>query len=316
MHWMIRKFLKQNEEGGAASTSGGAPAPAEPQGAVGVEGGGVDWEGLNDGVEPGNDDGGHDDGDGQHVHTPEVPPVGEGAGTPVAAQPPAATPDGTETDPEPQPDPNAEPEIQPVEAPPELTPEQMEARKQQYQEWRAAEETRLEAQYQFSEDEVAALQTEPERVLPKMAAKLFMDVQEAAVRSIVQVLPQIVGQVNTTQSRDQQASQVFLEANADLADPKFKADIMEQAVAFRKKYPKATPQEAIKGIGRMVRALHGMPNPAAEGTPTPAPAPAPAGRKPAAPPKPHKPAMAGAAPAAKPAAPPVNVWADLAGDDD
>lgn len=315
LHWVVRKYLEQAGEngdpgGGAAPAPAPAPAAAGPQG---VEGGGVDWEGLNDGVNPGNDDGEHDDGDGLHVEA-GVPPQGEGqpAQPPVATNPPA-NPDEPGA-PEVPPEGDQETDLQAdPDAPQPLTPEQQEAARAQYQEWRTAEEARIEANYQFSEDEVVALQTEPEKVLPKMAAKLFMDVQEAAVRSVVQMLPQIVGRVNQTQSRDAQASQVFVAANPDLADKKYHADIMDAARTFRKRNPKATPQEAIKKIGQMVRAMHGLEAPVPG---TPAPAPAPAARRPAAPPTPHKPAAAGAAPARAPAPKGDNVWANLLDDDD
>lgn len=317
-HWIVRKYLNQAGEdgdpGGGAPAS--APAPAPAGGPQGVEGGGVDWEGLNDGVDPGNDDGGHEDGDGQPVEE-KVPPQGDGqpAQPPVATNPPAnpKEPGAPETPPEG----TQEPELQPdPDAPQPLTPEQQEAARAQYQEWRTAEEARLEQNYQFSEDEVVALQTEPEKVLPKMAAKLFMDVQEAAVRSVVNMLPQIVGRVNQTQSRDAQASQVFVQANPDLADKKYHADIMDAARTFRKRNPKATPQEAITKIGQMVRSLHGLPALTSQGEGAPAPASAPAARRPAAPPTPHKPAAAGASPARAPAPKTDNVWAGLLDDDD
>lgn len=315
LHWVVRKYLDQAGEGG--DPGGGAPAPAPAPapagGPQGVEGGGVDWGGLNDGVDPGVDDDGLED-DGSQTPASQVPPVGDGQ----QGQPKVATPENPDPDnPEPQVDPEADPnaELQPdPDQPQPLTPEQQEEAKQRYQEWRTAEEARLEEHYQFSEDEVAALQTEPERVLPKMAAKLFMDVQEAAIRSVVQMLPQVVGQVNQTQSRDAQASQAFVNANPDLGDKKYHADIMAAAKTFRQRNPKATPQEAIKKIGQMVRALHDLPTPQVG---EPAPAPAPAGnRRPAAPPKPHKPAAAGAAPVRAPAPKTDNVWAGLLDEDD
>lgn len=317
-HWVVRKYLNQAGEGG--DPGGGAPAPAPAPaaaGSPGVEGGGVDWEGLNDGVGAGDDDDEHDDGDGPVVQTP-VTPQGEGqpAGQPNAATIPSANPEEPGAPETPQ-EPVEEPQLQAdPDAPQPLTPEQQEEAKQRYQEWRTAEEARLEANYQFSEDEVVALQTEPEKVLPKMAAKLFIDVQEAAIRSVVQMLPQVVGQVNQTQTRDQQATAAFVGANPDLADKKYHADIMDAAKTFRKRNPKATPQEAIAKIGQMVRAMHGLPTPQKDGN-APAPAPAPAGnRRVASPPTPHKPAAAGAAPVARPSAPPKDVWADLAMDED
>ena len=299
-----------------AAPATGAEAPASPP-----EGGGVDWEGLNVGVAPGSDDDDYvepEGSDGTPAST--EPPQAKGTQT---AQPKATPQEVPQTPPEGTPTEVTEPpkegeegeEIVPPTPPePELTPEQKAQNETNYKEWRASMETQLEERYQFSEDEAAALQTEPERVLPKMAAKLFLDVQEAAVQSVLRFLPQAVTSVQQSSARDTAASQAFLSVNTDLADPKYASDIMEQARAFRARNPKASPQEAITKIGKMVRALHDLPP--LDHKESPPPAAARTGTKRVAtPPSPHRPATPGGA-TSRPAKAEPNVWADLASDDD
>lgn len=296
-----------------------APAPAPvPESPKGGEGGGVDWGELNQNVAAGSDDDDFEPPPSDGKVTETAPPV-EAKGT---AQPPATTPEATpgeegKTPPETPETPPQEPE-EPVlpEATPDLTPEQKAEQETRYKEWRASMEQRLEEKYQFSEDEVAALQTEPERVLPKMAAKLFMDVQEAAVQSVLRFLPQAIGSVTQNITRDQAASNAFLAVNKDLADPKYSADIMDAARQFRAKNPKASPQEAILKIGKMVRALHDLPALEANGTAESSSSAHPSGKRTATPPQAHRPAGVGTTSAPKAAKKEENVWSSLADDED
>lgn len=278
-----------------------------------AEGGGVDWGEMNDGVDPGHDDGNHEDIHGD-VGGGEPP-----AAAPAPAPTPAPAPAPAAKDPT---DPNAEPAEEPGEpqepsaetpeeapVPQELTPEQIEARKQQYEAWRKSEVERLTGEYQFSPEEAAALQTEPETVLPKLAADLTLRVREQVIQEVLSHLPNVIGQVTVSQTRDQKAAEAFFTAHPDLQ--KYAKDITPAAAEFRRRNPKATPQQVIDGAARMVRAIHNLPMPAA-GSPVPTPAPAPAASKRSAP---HKPAATGGRGAA-PKQPEQNVWADLAGDDD
>lgn len=299
----------------AAPAPAPAPAAAEVKVAPVPEGGGIDWDAMNTGVGPGDDDGGHE------VIEPEVvvPAQGEPAHAPVPATPTnpevpppnPATPAG-----EGEPAPTETPATPVVPPPPsQLTPEQVEEQKRAYAEWETAELGRLEQHYQFSPEDAAAMQTEPEVVLPKMAARLFLDVQKAALQSVANLMPQMVGQINVAQSRDNQAAEAFFSANPDLKE--HGADVMKAAKFFRESNPKATPQEAIQKIGAMVRAAKGLPplvlqEPAQTGEPAATAAPPATGtRRSVAPPIPPKPAGAGSAPAGKPAQAAPNVWADL-----
>lgn len=76
------------------------------------------------------------------------------------------------------------PEVQKVETP--------EERKAAYIKWRGDQEARLKTMYALSPEEGEQMLSKPEDVLPKMAARLHMDVYEAVLGEMQQHLPRIM----------------------------------------------------------------------------------------------------------------------------
>ena len=140
----------------------------------------VNWSGIADELD--NDDAGVEavEGDEVVVETPaaeppkaDIPPVA----TPPASQP-ATPPSETPATPAVTPEPQA-----PVQTPAE------------YQAWRDGKVKELEGMYAIDEDSAAALLTEPEVVLPKLAAKVHMEVLENAMRAMQAMVPVMMQQV-------------------------------------------------------------------------------------------------------------------------
>lgn len=302
MSMMLRKLLSRvyrNEEDGSGSSEG-APAGGSESSSSDSS---VDWEGLNDGVDPGSDD--------------------EEEGTPPQSKAPAAnaddetppednaTPD--ETPPEDDPEAAAAKQQTPPEdaAPVQPTPEEVAAQQakleKDFKEWHASELERLATKvYAFDEETAQRLQTEPELVLPRLAAELEMNATQRALEAVQRMLPQLVPQMVNVQQVEQQADEFFFGKNPDLK--KYKAQVLEAGKMFRKMNKNATPEEAAERIGNMVRMSLGL---KVVESAKPSQQTAPAKRTP------HKPAAAGsgrAAPA-KPAAD-KDMWSDLASDDD
>lgn len=302
MNPLLRKLLARayrNEEDGSGTSEGGSSAPA------GDTDSSADWEAMSEGIEPGMDD--------------NEPSESETAGTAPASQPAAkAKPQETPTTDDEQVDPNLGEEGQPADdaapvdsdEPKPLTAEevaaQTEALQKQYQEWEQAEIGKLEKQYGFDEETASRLLTEPELVLPRLAAQLELNATRRALEAVQRMIPQLVPQVLTSQDTEKKAADFFFGQNPDLNPKKHGKAIMEAGVMFRKLNPKATPEEAAKKIGEIVRQSLGLKAPAAG-----APAPKPAGK-----PAPHRPAAAGATRQAAPKQQDNSVWADLASDDD
>jgi hypothetical protein len=257
----------------------------------------TDWEALSDGVEPGADDGA----EAEEVVLPESEPEPAPAPKPKAPEEPATT---TE--------PKEEPPTTPVEMPPPAkTPEQLaadsEALVKQFTEWQASEVARLTKEYAFNEDDSSRLQTEPELVLPVLAAKMQVNMTQQIVEIVQRMMPQMLNPVLKSNSREAEAESFFKSHNADLdlSNDTHRSAIQEAGKAFRKMNPKATPEQAAKGIGRIVRTALGMEDP-----PAAAPAASPTRRT-----APHKPPIAGGRGPAPAKPMDKNAWSDLIDDD-
>lgn len=189
------------------------------------------------------------------AEVPAVPPVSPPSGEPVV--PPAAP-----TPPPPLPE-------TPV---PSASPED-------YASWKTKREGELQASlYALSDEDAAALITEPEKVLPKLAAKMHMEVLENAMRAMQAMVPVMMEQVTKNTEVNTRAKNLFTSINPDLADARYESAIMQLGQTFRKVNPTADAETAARAIGALVRSALNIPAPQvgsvqqpAGVTPTPAP---------------------------------------------
>jgi hypothetical protein len=130
-------------------------------------------------------------------------------------------------------------------------------------------EDALAARYTFSEDEAVALQTEPEKVLPKLAAKLQMDVMDMVLRQVAQQVPLYVQEFSQHSQRETQAQTEFFSTWPELRG--YDAQILQMGAAFRQLNPKASAKEAIDRIGKMTMDALGLTKAAPQGGPPVAP---------------------------------------------
>jgi hypothetical protein len=167
----------------------------------------------------------------------QAPPVAPVEPTPQVIPPqPAAQPQGTSQEPPAQP-------------------------QQSYNDWRTGQLTGLEKHYAFDDETSAKLLTEPEVVLPQLAAKLHMEVVEHAVRSVMAAMPQWVEQHNSARTRESSAEQLFYGTNPDLKDPAYRTAVFQMGQAYRAMNPSAPAEEAVRVIGNMVRTAMGLSQP-------------------------------------------------------
>lgn len=195
------------------------------------------------------------EGDLEVVETPEEPNGG------------SAVPPAVETPPEPTP---PTPTPTPVEPPapataPTPTPV-AEASEEQYSEWRANRLTQLEQTYALNEADATAMLTEPELVLPKLAAQVHMQVLENSMRAMQAMVPVMMRQVQQNTEVEGRAKNLFTSINPDLADPNLEPTILELGSVYRKVNKTAPPEEAARAIGNLVRAALGIAAPAGGGS--------------------------------------------------
>lgn len=237
----------------------------------------VNWEGI--GEEFLAEDSGLDiEGDAEVVE----PAPTEPAPAPTPAPAPAPT------EPAPAPAPASTEPVTPAPVAPTASNEE-------YSAWRESRLTQLESVYALDQEAANAMLTEPETVLPKLAAKVHMEVLENSMRAMQAMVPVMMQQIQHHTEINSRAKNLFTSINPDLADPRFEGAIMELGTVYRNVNRNAPPEEAARAIGNLVRAALGIAAPAQGQAPAAPRAPAPA---PAAPFAPARGAGGGAIPAA------------------
>lgn len=173
--------------------------------------------------------------------------------------------------------------------------------------WESEQVSKLETMYAVSGDDAEKLQTEPELVLPKMAARMHLDITKSLLTAVQSMIPEILTHQQSAQAADQEARTEFYSANPDLNDPKYEQAVLQVAKMYRAANPSAPRAEAVKTIGNMARMALGLSQQPID----PAPTASAALLQPARP-KPFSPARGGGA--AAPNKPP-SIWDEMSRDD-
>lgn len=251
--WFLMDEADAGEGGGAGAgvvePAAAAPA-ADPAPASAEEG--VNWSDFEDDDEGELGDGLTVEGDAE-----VVPPAGETPPVEAPAPAPAAVPPVDQTTPAPTP--AAPAPVEPLQAAP--APAVPTATDAEYSAWRTQRLSQLEQVYAVDPDSAAALLTEPETVLPKLAAKVHMEVLENSMRAMQAMVPVMMQQVQQHTEINTRARNLFTSVNPDLVDPKFEPMIMELGASYRRVNQSAPPDEAARAIGNLVRAALGIASP-------------------------------------------------------
>ena len=129
----------------------------------------------------------------------------------------------------------------------------------------------LERAYAFNSDEAVELVSAPEKILPKLAARLHMDIMEQAVRSIAAVMPQVVAQQMQSVEEGRNAQTEFFKRWPDLNKAEYQEQLGRIASLYRRANPTAPVDQMIQEVGAAASvALRVIPGqPAAANVPPP-----------------------------------------------
>lgn len=178
--------------------------------------------------------------------SPAVPPVVTAPAPPAVVEPPKPVPAPAVVVPP------TTPTVAPVAPPVEKTPEQLTAETTaRRQEFRSS----LVKLYEpTTRDKGGMLLTEPEKVLPELAAELHMQVLESAVYGIMAQVPQIVQNVIAMQQSTERNEASFFAAWPQIAARKAEAMplIGRFAPIYRQANPSASLEDFTREIGSMV----------------------------------------------------------------
>lgn len=239
-----------NDGDPGASAAPPPPPPASDDPAPSENVVDVDWGSITPEA-PGLDD------ESSHGTSPD-------SGEPAEAAPPAVTPPPSPASPPPveavAPPPPA-PTPAPVPAAPVQTPEQAAAARAEHE---ATVRAGLEKHYQslISEEDARELAINPEKIVPRLLAQATFDAVATMQAMWAAQGPQMVSRVAAQETTRAAAMKTFFDANSDLAKPEYKSVLDAAAQAFVTAHPNANKEDAVKGVGRIARALLGLPEPA------------------------------------------------------
>ncbi len=118
--------------------------------------------------------------------------------------------------------------------------------------------------YKFSQEEAELLATEPEKVLPKMAGEMFVDVYEAVYYGLFSQLPQVIRSVLQKDTESTKYQDSFFSEFSELNDEKYAEQLSQIATLWRSQNKDATNEQAIDGIGKAAMAMLGLSKAAVE----------------------------------------------------
>lgn len=174
---------------------------------------------------------------------------------PPAVEPPVAAPEPVK-----EPEPKVEPEPPVAPTPPV-----------DYAALRAAELERLEKTYALPAEQATALLTEPETVLPKLAAKLHQEVMANVLAMVQAQLPQAVDSITTAKVRESEAKTEFYSAWPELRG--YEQQVLAAGAMFRQINPTAPKEVAVQAIGQLAMQALGLTRSAPQAQPAAPPPP-------------------------------------------
>jgi hypothetical protein len=221
-----------------------------------------------------------EDSDGEEIVSAEVPvedAVEVIPETPVVPE----TPEPTKADQTPeQPAVQKDPLADVLDAPPQVQQqEQAPAEPFDVAAWKTQMSEALSKSYELSDDDVVLLASEPEKVFPKLAAKLHVEVLEAAVNGIMSQVPGVVARELDRQRMVIQSKNAFFSRWPQLAA--HEQAVQKVATMYRQMNPTTPMEQAIEEIGLQASVMLRLPVEGLPGTQVQNPAPVTPGIPPA-----------------------------------
>jgi len=186
---------------------------------------------LDDSEDLGDDEGVQPEGADEGEKVPEEEPV-----VPPAEPAPVVEPEQPTT------------EEQPAQV---QTPEQAQAMQEEIGVARGKVLDTLSTMYALTEEESETLQLEPEKVLPRLAAQLHLNITEALQAGIESQLPRMMQQATIAEQTKEKSVNAFYDAWPDLKGDDKEATVLRVMKSYRSTNPTATTEQIIREGGVM-----------------------------------------------------------------
>ena len=116
-------------------------------------------------------------------------------------------------------------------------------------ELRAQEVSRLEGFYALDEENARLVLTEPEKVFPKLAASLHMNVVDSVISAVFARLPEAVKSIQSREIASKSNEDAFYSEWPELKDKKYEQAVWQTVAAYRSLNPNASREDLIKAAG-------------------------------------------------------------------
>lgn len=131
---------------------------------------------------------------------------------------------------------------------------------EQYTEARNKTIDEVEKMYAFTDEEdINKLRTNPEEVLPRLAAEMFYDIHQAVMQSVTGMFPQMLDRFNTQAAAQQAAEESFYAQWPVLQDAKYKADYERIGSMYKQLNPTATQEQFNMEVGAQMMISNKIP---------------------------------------------------------
>lgn len=109
----------------------------------------------------------------------------------------------------------------------------------------------LEKLFSLTDEEAAALDEQPSKVLPKLAGSLMYDTMLSTYNAVLVAMPSVVNRIVAASNQAQKAEAQFFDAWPDLRSPAAKPVVSAAITAYRAAHPRATLEDVISKAGVM-----------------------------------------------------------------
>lgn len=129
--------------------------------------------------------------------------------------------------------------------------------------------------YQLSQDELDGLTTEPEKVVPKLLAKVHVNAVQGVLRHVAQQMPVLLNSMLEVREINRAREETFWKQWPQLDRTKHGQQVLQVAQTFRQLNPNATPEQFVQHVGAQVVLMNNLHRQAAPQPQQAQPAPAP-----------------------------------------
>jgi hypothetical protein len=154
--------------------------------------------------------------------------------------------------------PPAETPVEKPEPTPELVVPTEEELEGMYQEHRTNTLPTLEALFQLSDEDAAALDEQPSKMIPKLAGQMMYDTMLSTYNAVLAAMPSVVNRLIQASGDADKASSQFYDEWPDLNNAKSRPAVSAAIKAFKSANPRAELPEVIKQAGVMAMINMGL----------------------------------------------------------